>query len=185
MLAPWWLRMAVTFAFVVVCMAAGVVVARLEDDGPAHLPVLGVVLMVLVSLMLAALIVALMARTGDQYREALGALTPGERNEAIRAAWRGPVPDDLRVREAAGRLARLQGSAYSKNRALTLVGYAVMALVFPLNIILAVGEHNSAKALLFSILGVIFVCGAARSWVSQRRLCARVDLLLGETHTAA
>jgi hypothetical protein len=172
--------MAVTSAFVVACMAAGVVAARIDEAEPAHLPVLGVVMIVLASLVLAALIVALMGRTGDQYRDAVGPLdTPDERNAAIRAAWRGPVPDDPRVREAAGRLARLQCSMYSKNRGLTFVGYAVMAVVFPANVILAVGEHNSAKALLFSILGLMVVCGAMRSWWLQRRLCTRVDLLTG------
>jgi hypothetical protein len=62
---------------------------------------------------------------------------------------------------------------------LTYFGYATMAIVFPANVILAVGEHNSAKALLFSVLGLMVVCGAARSWSLQRRLRARVDLLTG------
>jgi uncharacterized membrane protein len=177
LLAPWWVRMAYTFVVVAALALGGVWFARLEG-ATTSLPWQGVALILLVCLAIAALLVALSNQTRPRYVEALEPVTTAaERTEAIRAARRGPIPENPRVRDAARRLAVLYSAPPGRNRRLTIVGYVAMAIVFPLNVVTALVDDKPVRAALFAVLGLIVVWGAVQERRTLRRAKDRVRQL--------
>lgn len=177
LLAPWWVRMFYTSVIVAVCVFAGLAVARSENRD-MRLPALGIALIVIACLVVASLLTAAAGQSRDKYVEALGpVLTPDERNDAIRAAWRGPIPDNPRVRDAAGRLALLYSSALQRRRGLEITGYVLMAIVFPLNVATALADDKPVRAVLFAILGALVVGGAVWQRSQMRRARDRASRL--------
>lgn len=176
LLAPWWLRMAYTSAVVILVVFVGVWFARLQ--GPdIGLPVLGIALIVIGCLVVAALLTAAAGQMRQKYVEALDPVTPAERNQAIHASLKGPIPEDPRVRQAAANVARVSLSLLQRNRVMEIVGYGVMAVVFPANVVIALVDDSPAKAVFWGVLFVILVVGVVQQRSRRRLLQTRAQQL--------
>jgi hypothetical protein len=173
LLLPWWLRTMVVAALVGGGVFVGVAYARYESDG-APVPAAGIALMALGSLALAALIAAALGQGRDSYLEALSATsTPEERSQAIRAAWRGPIPELERVRQAAARLVTGRLDGVRKNWAAFNLIYPAMA-VFWLWMAARDFAGHRRDGLLHATVALPLLWSTGWSWVSRRRLQSRL-----------
>ena len=110
-------------------------------------------------------------RTARGTHAVIGALTPGERRRAARASWRGPVPAEPAVRDAAVRMIDHQLTLYLPLRALTLV-VGVLMLALYVAVALTSSPWWWAVAALWA--GMITL-----SLLAPRRLRQRRDQLTG------
>ncbi len=174
LLQPWWFRTVCATVLVVVAICIGMVIEGHRFDVPA----LGVVLIVVASVIVGGVFAVAMGLDRERYLDALSVTTSNtERSEAIAAVWRGPVPDNTRVKEAAGRLASILLSRYISGRSRLFVLYPLLSALW---VVLAVSEamtHHPGRALYNALLAALFVFAMVWSWRSHRRLQNRVDSL--------
>ncbi|WP_375488943.1 hypothetical protein [uncultured Mycobacterium sp.] len=180
LLRPWWVRWLYHAVWALATGFAAVALIQYQSGtmpNPFRLPLPGIAIIAIGCLGVAGLFAAVTGQYRNKYLEALRAtVTPAERSQAITAAWRGPVPDNPRVREAAGRLAWLRYSAYRKNRWMFRVLYPVMTLYW-LALCAWQAAHQDRGAVINAILGSLFVYSYVQVWLTQRRIRARIDLL--------
>jgi hypothetical protein len=98
-------------------------------------------------------------------------LSPDEAKRAHRAATRGPVPDDPRIRSAALGIALAHQSLQSRGRA-----HAFMRVLAPLLAVVCLyaAVTESAWNLIFVPVPVLM---AYNAWITPRRTQRRIDLL--------
>jgi hypothetical protein len=148
------------------------------DPNPFNLPVPTIAIIAVTCMGLARLLAAVGEQRRNRYHQALQATsTPAESSQAITAIWRGPVPDNPRVRHAAGQLAWLQLSAYRKNRLAYWLSYPLLVLIWLWSAVDNWVDHESDRAIVSAMLagGVLIMFGWL--WLARRRLEARVALL--------
>jgi hypothetical protein len=181
LLLPWWLHTVVLTVFI---WAGAVVAVRYmgQESGEAHVPALDVALIGLGAVALAALMATVLRQTRDRYFARLSALsTPEQRSQALRAAWRGPVPENAGVRQAAERLVADRLDNLRRSWLLVNLCYPAFA-VFWLWMATYDSAHHLGQRLLHGALALMFLWSTAWSWVWRRRLRTRLALL---RHTAA
>jgi hypothetical protein len=180
-LQPWWIRTLYSALWCLASAFAAVALIRYQDSinpNPFSLPVLGIVLIALACVCLAGLLAAVGGQRRNRYHQALQATsTPVERSQAIAAVWRGPVPDNPRVRDVAGQLAWLQLSAYRKNRKAIRIIYPLVVLIQLWAAVTEWSEHEYHRAIVSAIFAGMFLALFAWSELALRRLTARVALL--------
>lgn len=110
-----------------------------------------------------------LARRNRRLREALGEAGVARRAQVVRAAWRGPMPEDPELREAARRVALDQ-----REQTLGERRWAVPVLV-----LFAIGEAAAAVWLTpwFWLAVALFVGAAASAMIMPNRLARRAELL--------
>jgi hypothetical protein len=148
------------------------------DPNPLSLPVPAIAFIAMACAGLAAVLAAVGEQRRNRNRLALQTTsTPAESSQAISAMWRGPVPDNPRVRYAAGQLAWLQLSTYRKNRLAYWVSYPLLVLIWLWSAIDNWVDHESDRAIVSAILAGGFLVMSAWLWLARRRLKARIALL--------
>jgi hypothetical protein len=148
------------------------------DPNPFSLPVPTIAIIALSCVGLASLLAAVGEQRRNRFRQALHATsTPLESSQAITAIWRGPVPDNPRVRDAAGQLAWLQLSAYRKNRLAHWLSYPLLVLIWLWSAVDNWVDHESDRAIVSAILAGGLLIMSGWLWLARRRLEARVALL--------
>jgi Flp pilus assembly protein TadB len=182
LLTPWWVRTLIATVILSACMFAGSAIAW-SDDG-VGLPVGGVVLIALGCLAVGALIGTALGRQRDLYRDALAVTSSSaERSEAINAVWRGPIPVNLRVREAALRLAQIQLDLHSKNRSMVLVVYPLLAVFSLFLTVTALVEHQLGRALWNAAIAALWAYASVWTLLMEKRISNRVEKLGTGRHT--
>jgi hypothetical protein len=179
LLHPWWAR-TVTFALWVVFLFAMVPFFRYQIGiGPNPLSVSTTLITItaVACIGVAGLLTALAEKQRNLYRDALNGLaTAEEKSQAITALWRGPTPDNPRVREAAGRLAWLRLKPFRKNRRTYRVWYPLLAVLWVA--LFAVSFITGSRQMLIQgIVAALFVWQSVWALLSWRRLEARLSLL--------
>lgn len=181
LLQPWWVRTTYLALCSVATGLAAIALFRYQDSinpNPLSLPVPGIAIIALACVSLAGLVAAVSEQRCIRYRQALQATgTPPERSQAITAVWRGPVPVNPRVRDAAGQLAWLQLSRYRKNRLAYSIVFPLLALMHLLSAVDSWFDHASHRAVVSAIFAVGLLSTFAWVWFARRRLRARVALL--------
>jgi hypothetical protein len=148
------------------------------DPNPLSLPVPAIATIGVACVGLTGLFAALGEHRRNRYRQALQATsTAAESSEAVTAVWHGPVPDDPRVRDAAGQLARLKLSAYRKNRLAYWLSYPLLVLIWLWSAVDNWVDHEPDRAITSAILAGGLLVMSAWLWIARRRLEARVALL--------
>jgi hypothetical protein len=148
------------------------------DPNPLGLPVPAIAVVGVTCVGLAGLVAAVGEQRRDRDRQAQQATsTPAESSQAITAIWRGPIPDDPRVRHAAGQLAWQQLSAYHKNRLAYWLSYPLLVLIWLWSAADNWTKHASDRAIVSAVFAVGLVATSGCLWLARRRLEARVTLL--------
>jgi hypothetical protein len=148
------------------------------DPNPLSLPVPAIATIAVACVGLAGLLAAVREQRRNRYRQALQATsTPAESSQAITAIWRGPVPENPRVRHAAGQLAWLQLSAYRNNRLVYWLSYPLLVLIWLWSAVDSWVDHESDRAIVAAILAGGLLVMFAWLWLVRRHLEARVALL--------
>ena len=119
------------------------------------------------------LVLARRARWSRRVTARLGRLTPAELREARRAADRGPVPEDARVRDAALWLAELRHEGTLRVRRAATVVWTVLLLVDLAVVLVAPGWPWWYGVALVAL-------GLAATWWVPRDRAARVARLRGD-----
>jgi hypothetical protein len=181
LLQSWWVR-TVYLALWCVAGAFGMIALFRYQDGispdPFSLPVPGIVIIAVACVGLAGLLAAVFEQQRNRYHQVLQATTtPAERSQAIAAVWRGPVPDNPRVRDAAGQLAWLQLSGYRKNRKASWIIYPLVVVTWLLGGLDEWSEHDYRRAIVSAVFAGLFLVLFAWLVLARRRLEARVGLL--------
>lgn len=169
--APWWVISVVTGVPFGVAMVVGFHVL-LPSAGPTarSLPLIAnVILGVIAGAVFGAVMGPLAARRNRQARSVLGPLPAEDFAVVLRAAARGPVPADPRLRRAAGRLAQLRLDELNRNWART-------SAVFLLGLLLEVYAAVVMSAWFW--LGALVAASAivGQLWF-PRRLRRRIEQL--------
>lgn len=140
--------------------------ARLAQDGSwASALVSGVV----VGLFSGAVLSVIVHRKNRRMREAVGELSETQLEHAIRAGWRGPVPEDAATREAAHRLLVSQLGELRRQRVWML---PLLLLVLGAGVFIAVDSGSG-----WWVVGLVGVLLFATSVCIPRHLQRRAELL--------
>lgn len=171
--APWWVLSVVTgVPFGVAMVVMSHVLLPSVGHPTRSLPLIAnVILGMLAGVVFGAVMGPLAARLNRRTRSVLGPLPAEDFAVVLRAAARGPVPADPRLRRAAGRLAQLRLDELNRNRAGTS---AVFSLGFLMEVYAAV--VTSAWFWLGALVCASVIAG--QLWF-PRRLRRRIEQLHG------
>jgi hypothetical protein len=169
--APWWVLSVVTgVPFGVAMVVMSQVLLPSAGQAARSLPLIAnIVLGMLAGLVFGAVMGPLAARHNRRTRSVLGPLPAEDFAVVLRAAARGPVPADPRLRRAAGRLAQLRLDDLNRNWARTS---AMFLLFFLLEVYAAV--VTSAWFWLGALVCASVIAG--QLWF-PRRLRRRIEQL--------
>jgi hypothetical protein len=119
-----------------------------------------------------------LGRQRDLYLDALAVTsTSAERSEAIGSVWRGPIPENPRVREAARRIAEIQLDLHNKNRSMVLIVYPLLAVFSLFLTVTALVDHELGRALWNAAIAGLWAYAAVWTLVTERRVRNRIDNL--------
>jgi hypothetical protein len=179
--SPRWMRTVYLALWSLAIGFAAIALVRFQqssDPNPFSLPVPAIATIAMACVGLAGLLATLGEQRRNRYRQALQATsTPAESSQAIAAIWRGPVPDNPRVRHAAGQLAWMQLSAYRKNRLVYWLSYPLLLLIWLWSAVDNWVEHEADRAIVSTIFAAGLLVMSTWLWLARRRLEARVTLL--------
>jgi Flp pilus assembly protein TadB len=174
LMQPWWVRTIAATAILSACVFVGAAILWFRGDG-LDLPVVGTLLIVLGCLVVGGLAGAVVGHHRDLYMAALEVTsTPAERSEAIGSVWRGPIPENPRAREAAGRLTWIHLALHDKNRSAILVLYPLLAALWLFLAVTAGVHHEPGRALWNAIVAGVWVYALVWTLLTERRLRNRV-----------
>jgi hypothetical protein len=164
--APWWVFGAMTG--LPLALTAGVLVGLRYGD------LLFAVLCGLLAGLVTGLVTGIVAaKTNERIRAAVGPIPPEHVAAVMRAAHRGPVPQDPAVREAALRMAVHQLTETSRFYRSAVLGFGFFAVFDAFAAVVTGAWHLWLGALLFAFFAVA-------PPVQRRRLERRVAVLRGE-----
>ena len=162
---PWWAQSLVFgFLWTVLITSTG---RFLHDESWTQAMVPAVITGVLVG----AAIGLMAARDHRRFRETAGTLSPHRLRQAARLALRGPVPDDLGLRQSARRMALQQREEIVRPRRWALP-FFVSVLVLAVWLAL-----TSSPAWPGWVLSAVLVPTLAEQLLLPRRLASRAELL--------
>lgn len=160
--APWWVLSLIQGVWFGVAM--GVVNYADGSDGWASAVVTGVTSGVLFG----AFMGPITARQQRRQRAAAGDLPTQDLVVAYRAAWRGPVPRDPRIRSAALRTAARLLKIARRQRAPRTIMFAALA---------AVSVALASDSWWWLLCALVFVALLGQQWYQPYRFRRRIDLL--------
>jgi hypothetical protein len=171
--APWWVLVVVTgvpFGAVMVIFSR---LMRVGSQLTVSSPTVDLVCGAIGGLIFGAIMGPITAGRNRRARSVVGPLSAEELAVVLRAAARGPVPADPKLRRAAGRLTRFRLDELTRNWGFTL---ATSVLFFPLMV------YDAVITSAWYRLGALALgCAAVgQVWQSRRRLRRRVARLQAE-----